>query len=71
MGTTATFNRYVDDPTTWEQELHKRSGQRVRVFGKVDNPDEDEIGGPMFHITFDDGYSSEAFDEELSDWEGK
>jgi hypothetical protein len=62
----ATFKRYVDDPTTTETELQKRKGQRVTV-APADFYYDDEIG-TMYSIMFEDGYTDQAFAEELSEW---
>ena len=62
-----TFRRYVDDPSTSETELHRRSGQHVNVIGPVppESYDFSEVG-PMSFVRFADGFEAEAFDEELT-----
>ncbi|WP_406245853.1 hypothetical protein ACI7YT_12495 [Microbacterium sp. M] len=65
---TATFRRYVNDPSTTERELHRRSGQRV--IARPLNPEEydaEEVGA-MYEIEFPDGRDDVAFAEELTDW---
>jgi hypothetical protein len=67
MTKTAIFRRYVNDPSTSEQELHARSGQRVRLIGPPFRPDPVEEG-MMQAVIFPDGYWAEAFyPDELSD----
>lgn len=62
------FNRYVDDPTTSEQDLHARSGQVVSVASEVDHGTYDfEDVGPIFNIVFDDGFEAQAFSDELTE----
>lgn len=56
------YKRYVNDPTTTEQDLHIRSGQEVTVLGSVIY---DEEVGPVFNIVFADGFTAEAFGDEL------
>jgi hypothetical protein len=60
---THTFNRYVSDTNTSEQELHRRSGSPVET-GKPIAADVDSI---LIPITFEDGYQDVAFPEELTD----
>lgn len=64
--TLATFNRYVNDPETSEKELVKREGQTVTVFAPL-NPETYDIEetGTMYRIKFEDGYETDAFEEEL------
>lgn len=62
--TTAIFKRYSDDPTTSETELRKRSGQIVTVTEKVLADHDDNIW--MYFITFADGFTAEAFEDELT-----
>lgn len=62
--TRAIFNRYVNDPTTSETELRKRSGQTVTVTEKVLADPYDNIW--MYFITFADGFTAEAFEDELT-----
>ena len=66
---TATFNRYVSDPTSSEQELESRGGSTVKVLSPLTPElyDFDEVGA-MYVIEFPDGLRAEAFDDELSDW---
>lgn len=56
------FCRYVDDPHTSEQDLHKRSGQAVEVLRPLTA---DEADVPMFRIRFADGFEADAFADEL------
>lgn len=62
--TTAIFKRYSDDPTTSETELRNRSGQIVTVTEKVLADPDDNIW--MYFITFADGFTAEAFEDELT-----
>lgn len=59
------FTRYVNDPTTAEQELHQRSGQTVELVGE---PFDADPGNDimMQHIRFEDGYEDDAFVDELT-----
>lgn len=67
MTTTATYRRYVDDPTTGEKELRARSGQRVELIGEPYAPDADEPSLILQRVRFADGYEDEAFPDELHD----
>lgn len=59
------FNRYDNDPTTVEQDLHTRSGQIVEVIGDPVVTDEvDQI--IMQHVRFEDGFETDAFVDELT-----
>lgn len=62
---TATFNRYTNDQDTTETYLRDHSGERVTVLGPLDL-DHDEF--TMSRIRFADGHTSEAFDDELTEW---
>lgn len=62
--TTAIFKRYSDDLTTSETELRNRSGQIVTVTEKVLADPDDNIW--MYFITFADGFTAEAFEDELT-----
>lgn len=66
---TATFNRYVSDPTSSEQDLESRGGSTVKVLGLLDPElyDFDDVG-VMYVIEFPDGLRAEAFSDELSNW---
>lgn len=63
------FNRYVNDPSTDEQDLHARSGQVVTLIGE---PFDAEPSFPAEHIImqkikFEDGFEAEAFIDELTE----
>lgn len=64
---TATFRRYVNDSATAERELHERAGQEVTILGELDPSayDRAEVG-TMYRVRFPDGYTADAFAEELT-----
>lgn len=56
---------FKDDAYTTNPELRGRTGQIVTVVRPLSPEEfEDEVG-PMFVITFDDGYTSHAWGSEL------
>ncbi len=63
---TTIFNRYVNDPSTHEVELHSRAGMPVERIGDVFDADPGE-GILMQKVRFEDGYEAEAFLDELTD----
>lgn len=56
------FRRYVNDPTTSETELHKRTGEPVEVLHRIEA---DVEVGPMYRVRFRDGFEADVFNEEL------
>lgn len=68
---TATYTRYVNDPTTSETYLHEHSGERVVIHGDLANfgveYDREDVG-PMYRGEFADGAIYPLFEDELSDW---
>lgn len=51
-----------------DSELTRRDGESIELLGKLDPSDYDECEtGPMFHIRFEDGFETDAFEDEIEE----
>lgn len=50
---------------TTQSDLVKYNGTMVKVLAELTDIERDEEVGRMFHITFCDGFTSDAFEDEL------
>ncbi len=57
---------YTFDSHGADSELMHRDGQRIEVVGKLSPSEYDEAEtGPMYRIRFADGFSTDAFADEI------
>lgn len=49
--------------------LNSRSGEHIELLGKLDSNLYDECEtGPMYRVRFEDGFETDAFEDEIEEW---
>lgn len=48
-----------------DSELNERTGSNCEIIRKLTEEEADPEVGPMFHIKFEDGFETDAFEDEL------
>ena len=57
----------LEDPSSSDAEAWYRSHQSVSIMHQLTDVDEEDAGGPMYHVRFPDGHEHDVFHHELVD----